>query len=296
MGLRKLYWPCWLVQRSVGGYPGSPPVAGELIYHLPLQVHATVSDINCKSSVPCPSLVTYPGLSRETCLIPGRAEPACYGHSMEISLVLYSTPWAGPSWDLDQKVPRASDSGVANPVLSCPRGAGIISVWDAGVLACESLPWGQGTRAQGCASFGGSNNCAYLHALAWGSQGLPQDPQAHTGMHKSMLQAHSELFACKPACSSHPQREMVTWTICWDIRHKASTCVRVPVGCALSTVKTHRLQNVTQLTGSKTETFVSKAARAGTRGTRTAHVSQPVQQLPRSVGLETHSDGSLRAI
>lgn len=97
VGLRKLYWPCWLVQRSAGGYPGSPPVAGELIYHLPLQVHVTVSDTNCQSSVPCPSLVTYPGLSRATCLIPGRAEPACYGHSMETSLVLYSTPWAGPS-------------------------------------------------------------------------------------------------------------------------------------------------------------------------------------------------------
>lgn len=129
-----------------------------------------------------------------------------------------------------------------------------------------------------------------------GVQRFPQDPQAYTGIHTSMLQAHSELFACKSACSGHPQQEMVTWTICWDIRHKASTCVRVPVGCALSTVKTHRLQNVTQLTGSKTETFVSKAARAGTRGTRTAHVSQPVQQLPRSGGLETHSDGSLRAI
>lgn len=160
----------------------------------------------------------------------------------------------------------------------------------------QSLTWGQGTRAQGCASSAGSNSCAHLHALAWGSQGLPQDPQAHTGMHTSMLQAHSELFAHKSACSGHPQREMVTWTICWDIGHKASTCVRVPVGCALSTTKTHRLQNVTWLTGSKTETFMSKAAGAGTRGTRTAHVSQPVQRLPRSGGLETHSDGSLRAI
>lgn len=159
----------------------------------------------------------------------------------------------------------------------------------------ESLTWGQGTSAQGCASSSGSNSCAHLHALTWGAQVLPQDPQAHTGMHTSMLQAHSELSAHKSALSGHPQQEMVTW-ICWDTGHKASTCVGVPVGCALSTTKTHRLQNVTWLTGSKTETFVSKAARAGTRGTRTAHVSQPVQQLPRSGGLETHSDGSLRAI
>lgn len=89
VGLRKLYWPCWLVQRSAGGYPGSPPVAGELIYHLPLQVHAMVSDTNCRSSVPCPSLAIYSSLSRETCPTPGKAEPACYGHSMETSLVLY---------------------------------------------------------------------------------------------------------------------------------------------------------------------------------------------------------------
>lgn len=64
VGLRKLYWPCWLVQRSAGGYPGSPPGAGELIYHLPLQVHAMVSDTNCRSSVSCqswPPNLAFPG-------------------------------------------------------------------------------------------------------------------------------------------------------------------------------------------------------------------------------------------
>lgn len=204
-------------------------------------------------------------------------------------------PWAGPSWDLDQKVPRAPDSEVANPVLSCPRGAEITRVWAAGVLAC------------GEPHLGPRDHCSGLCQLQWFQQlctsactgiGVPRAPPGPPSTHRDAhIHATGSLSSAhKSACSSHPQQEVVTWTICWDIGHEASTCVRVPVGCALSTTKTHRLQNVTQLTGSKTETFVSKAARAGTRGTRTAHVSQPVQQLPRSGGLETHSDGSLRAI
>lgn len=66
----------------------------------------------------------------------------------------------------------------------------------------KSLTWGQGTSAQGCASSGGSNSCAHLHALAWESQGLPKNPQAHIGMHTSMLQAHSEL--CLQICPQRP--------------------------------------------------------------------------------------------
>lgn len=108
VSLRKLYWPCWLVQRSAGGCPGSPPVAGELIYHLPLQVHATVSDPNCVSSVPCPSLDTYPGLSREACLTPGRAEPACCDHSMETSLVFLSMPLCRSQLGSGSKSPQSS--------------------------------------------------------------------------------------------------------------------------------------------------------------------------------------------
>lgn len=65
VGLRKLYWPCWLVQRSAGGCPGSPPVAGELIYRLPLQVHATVSDIQTAEVLspahPWPPTPAFPG-------------------------------------------------------------------------------------------------------------------------------------------------------------------------------------------------------------------------------------------
>lgn len=57
--LRKLYWPCWLAQRSSGGCPGSPPAGGELIYHLPLQVQTVVSEQNCRGSVPCPSPATF---------------------------------------------------------------------------------------------------------------------------------------------------------------------------------------------------------------------------------------------
>lgn len=70
----------------------------------------------------------------------------------------------------------------------------------------ESPTWGQGTSAQGCASSSGSNSCAHLHAVAWGSQGLPQDPQAHTQGCTHPCYRLTLSSACKSACSAIPSK------------------------------------------------------------------------------------------
>lgn len=90
-------------------------------------------------------------------------------------------PCAGPSWDLDQKVPRAPDSEVANPVLSCPCRAGITCVWAAGVLAC------------GEPHLGPRDQCSGLCQLQWLQQlctsacsgmGVPRAPPGPPGTHR----------------------------------------------------------------------------------------------------------------
>lgn len=238
--LRKLYWPCWLVQRSSGGCPGPPPAAGELIYHLPLQVHTMVSEPSC-SSVPCSSPATFPAFPGKRGEHPADLSWCATATEWRPLLSSLAHPWAGPSWDPAQKAPRAPDSDVANPVLQLPTVPTQGKINTFGVQKCwlvESLTWGKGDQTRGFAGSSVSNSCAHLHALARESQGLPQNPQAHAGMHTSTLQAGSEIFTRHPhtqICPQQPspQQEVVTWTICWDMGHKVPTCAGVPRGWAL---------------------------------------------------------------
>lgn len=118
-------------------------------------------------------------------------------------------PWAGPSWDPAQKAPRAPDSDVANPVLQLSTVPTQGKITTFGVQKCwlvESLTRGKGDQTRGFAGSSVSNSCAHLHALARESQGLPQNPEAHAGMHTSTLQAGSEIFTRHPHTQICPQQ------------------------------------------------------------------------------------------
>lgn len=237
--LRKLYWPCWLVQRSSGGCPGSPPAAGELIYHLPLRVHAAVSEPNCRSSCPLPIPSHLPQLT------PGRAgQSRCAMATEWRPLVLLSMPLGRSQPGSGSKSPQSSrfrccescSSAACRTHAHTGQGSPAFGLQECWLV--ESLAWGKGARARGCASSRVSNSCAHLPALARGSRGLPQDPRAHTQgctlpCHKLTLRSSPGTPACKSARGSHPQQEVVTWTICRDTGHEAATCAGVPWGWAL---------------------------------------------------------------
>lgn len=181
----------------------------------------------------------------------------------------------------------------------CPHGAGITRSSAPGALAAgPTCSWT--ARAWGCANQHPKQLCTSACTHTGTPEGSPGPPHKHRDAHVHTTSRLGDLCLAAPHTNLHtaasPSRS-------WGRGQSAGTqdtghlrVPAVPRGWALRTTKTHRLQNVTRLTGSKTETFVSKAAGAGTWGTRTAHVSQPVQQLPRPGCLETHSDGSLSAI
>lgn len=109
-------------------------------------------------------------------------------------------PWAGPSWDLDQKVPRAPNSlggcksrsqlPRVNPCFSCRT----VGLWRASLGAKVTVLTVPAPAAPTAVHI-----CMHLHG---GHKGSPRTPRHTQGCTHPCLQAHSEL--CLQICPQRP--------------------------------------------------------------------------------------------